>query len=173
MDIMSRVWTIMTNIWHVLMAILLTYKCQSITQLVELCWGKCGHYRKQELPLQQLKRLETNTCSKIKEELWKLQGQNEIPERWSFFPAGICRSWSRVKPAKLSAVAQDWHYELETKEVLTTQLCLLEFEGRRWEIGSQAKKIKSLWSCGSSRGKKNEPCIQHKTGFLHKTFARF
>lgn len=49
-----------------------------------------------------------------KGELWKLQGQNEIPERFL--------SWTREKPAEPLAVAQDWHYKLKAKRTLNTQL---------------------------------------------------
>lgn len=47
---------------------------------------------------------------------------------------------AELKPAKLSAVAQDWHYESETKEALQHNCVYLSLKDRDERLGVKWKR---------------------------------
>lgn len=127
----------------------------------------CNNYKS-------LDRLPKSHVFGDKGELWKLQGQNEIPGRWSVFSEGMSRSWTRRKLADLylrhlhrvmvrslqhTQFSSIWHL-LSSKE-----------EDRR--LGARLKRQSRISVVLWQSQWKKEPCIKRKTGLLDETSTRF
>lgn len=139
----------------------------SMWQIMTSYSSCCNNYKS-------LDRLPKSHVFGDKGELWKLQGQHEIPGRWSFFSEGMCRSWTRRKLADLylrhlhrvmvrslqhTQFSSMWHL-LSSKE-----------EDRR--LGARLKKQSRISVVLWQSQWKKEPCIKPKTGLLDETSARF